>query len=144
MSSTMISGSRSQAKRIASSAVSPWPTIVKSGSPRSVWATPSRNSGWSSTMAIWMLSFITVFYRLQRQLCDHLRARATFALDSEEAPQTLHPLAHSNQAQVLVAAGQLRRIKARSLIRNLDNQLACFAVRSNLLVDPTSMEIRVV
>src|SRR6266542_2345413 len=95
-------------------------------------------------MTMWMLSLIHAFYRLQRQARDQLRARARFALDLEEAAQALHPLTHPNQSQVLITAGQQRPIKARSLIRDLDDQITRFRARTHLLADSAGMAIGIV
>src|SRR4051812_14046143 len=98
----MMSGNRSRASWIASSAVAPWPTISMSGCALRVWMTPSRNSGWSSMMITLILSLIADFHCLEGQAGDDFGAPPWFALDSEPPAQTLDPFAHPDQAQVLI------------------------------------------
>src|SRR5262249_16929755 len=83
-------------------------------------ATPSRKRGWSSTIAIWSVSAIALSRRPDRQRRDDPRTPLRPALDPELAAQTLDPLPHPEQPQVLLRPAHRRHVESRPRVCHLD------------------------
>jgi hypothetical protein len=71
-----------------------------SGWAANVWATPSRNNGWSSTIATWSVSGIRASRVPQWERRDSAGSSARRAVDTELTAQAFGPLTHAYEAKV--------------------------------------------
>src|SRR5262245_14898592 len=144
--STMF-GNSALAIRTASSAVEPSPTNSRKLAPRRVWATPSRNNGWSSTtttrirsltlphplyVATWL-----IFRQFELRCQSSSSLRLTF--NFQYPPECSNPVTHALEAQAVAPEHLLLHRKPPAHVANGYRKPSVAEAALNALADATAV-----